>query len=286
MTDKSIYHDEQLRNEIRLKAKNDDGVDLTEAQIHLCIMLMEKMKISYFHGHMWPNRRKRDGEEVMTWALTADGHRAVARRHGLAGIDEPQWEVDEHGKLISAKVVVYRRNHIDDGPSRFERYVGVAYYDEFVERKYSGEPNYQWSRRPRNQLAKCAEMQALSRGFPETGTETVIMTYHALRTRRRIGPDTRARAGPGARGRLRCTVPRWGAGTRARTEVRIAAAPARGDPPTASRVLRQVQWRRRDLVARVLRRTVRGARQGGEDGRVALRAVAHRAAAGAHRSGG
>jgi hypothetical protein len=174
MTDtKTISHDEHLRNEIRLKARNDDGAELTEAQIHMCIMMMEKMQVSYFHGHMWPNRRKRDGVEVLTWALTADGHRAVARRHGLAGIDEPIWEVDEAGGLICARVTVYRRNHVSDGPSRFEQYAGVAYYDEFVERKYSGEPNYQWSRRPRNQLAKCAEMQALSRGFPETGTETV-----------------------------------------------------------------------------------------------------------------
>jgi hypothetical protein len=174
-TGDTVYDDLLLRKEIRLKAFYDSGVELSEDLITMGIMFMEKMKVSFFHGHVWINRRKSDGEIRTTWELTADGHRAIARRHGLAGIDAPHWAMKEDGKTpLFASVTVYRRVGTWSSPHSFERYTGVAYYDEFVEKTREGVPNWQWSRRPKNQLAKCAEVQALSKGFPETGTDTVF----------------------------------------------------------------------------------------------------------------
>ncbi len=104
-----------------------------------------------------------------SWDLTIDGARAIAHRHGLCGIDKPVFKI--LGDLPDeVEVTVYRR-----GP-RGERYpfTGAVRYDEFVQKvKYDGkwQPNRMWKNSPFNQLAKCAEAQALRKGFQEIGDD-------------------------------------------------------------------------------------------------------------------
>lgn len=161
---KNIYDDEALRKEIWLKAKNDYDKELTDVHISMCILTMEHKRVSFLAGHLYPN----EVQGKLTWDLTADGRRCIAHQHGLAGVEPTVWKLAEDGSPLEATVTVLRRFVYDGGRSiTYERFTGTARWDEFVGTKYNGEVNYQWTKRPFNQLAKCGEMQALRRGFPE-----------------------------------------------------------------------------------------------------------------------
>jgi len=168
MNKKSIYDDELLRKEILMKAANDFDEKLSEDEISMCILTMERKRVSFFADHMWPNRRK----GKLIWSLTADGRRTIAHQNGLAGMDPPSFvEATGEGAGIRpevCRVTVYRKMPYNHGKGmHLCAYHGEARWNEFVGLKKSGEVNSQWKQRPYNQLAKCAEMQALRRGFPE-----------------------------------------------------------------------------------------------------------------------
>jgi phage recombination protein Bet len=101
-----------------------------------------------------------------------DGYRLIARRAAdKAGekLAEPEprwcgkdlqwleaWPFDE--PPAACKVVIYR-----DG----EPFAGVVNYREFVQVNRDGKPTSMWKRMPANQLAKCAEAQALRKAYPQ-----------------------------------------------------------------------------------------------------------------------
>ena len=166
----SMKNDKEYREQIRLKAKNDQQIDLTEEQIDMCIITEEQEKLSYFHGHLYinPRRTKVSGQWVnkVQWAKTIDGYRVLAQRNGLCRVDEPDWEDDDDGKLYACKVSIWRR-----GPDGYPEgpFVGIAHYHEFVQMvdevkdgRRTGKkiPNRQWRTSPMNQLSVCAERQA------------------------------------------------------------------------------------------------------------------------------
>lgn len=138
--------------------------------------------------------------EVATGAKGADGwpvkewrdcimpgiglYRTNASRTGqLAGIDEPifgdaQPMPGAESRQVPewCKVTVYRLV----GGQRVG-FTALEYWQENYATKGRGkiEPNAMWSKRPRGQLAKCAEAQALRKAFPELGSaptadETII----------------------------------------------------------------------------------------------------------------
>jgi hypothetical protein len=161
MARKTIYEDKILRREIELKAQNDFQERLSADEVSMCILTMERKRVSFFADHMWPNRR----QGKLVWSLTADGRRAIAHQNGLAGMDPIEFEVGENGYPTVARVKVYRLRA--GNPNIRDEYHGEARWEEFVEKRRDGSVNSQWKRRPFNQLGKCAEMQALRRGFPE-----------------------------------------------------------------------------------------------------------------------
>lgn len=167
----SMKNDKEYREQVRLKAKNDQNIDLTEEQIDMCIFTEEEEKLSYFHGHIYINPRnmKVDGRWItrVQWAKTIDGYRVLARRNGLCRVDEPAWQYDKDGDLFACRVSIWRR-----GPDGYPEgpFVGVAHYHEYAQLtdekdergKKTGKkvPNRQWLTSPMNQLAVCAERQA------------------------------------------------------------------------------------------------------------------------------
>jgi len=164
MSKKTIYEDKVLRREIEMKAANDFEEKLSADEISMCILTMERKRVSFFADHMWPNRRM----GKLSWSLTADGRRSIAHQNGLAGMDPPEFEEGADGRPLVCRVKVYRKMFYNNGQSvHLCAYHGEARWNEFVGLKRSGEVNAQWKQRPYNQLAKCAEMQALRRGFPE-----------------------------------------------------------------------------------------------------------------------
>ena len=95
-----------------------------------------------------------------------DGFRAIAGRDPrYAGSDEPEFGPMVHSDGIDhpeyAVVTVHKMVSGQRVP-----FVGKAYWDEFA-RKYQNKLGDMWASMPRNQLAKCAEGQALRKGFPE-----------------------------------------------------------------------------------------------------------------------
>lgn len=167
MSKKTIYEDKVLRREIEMKAANDFEEKLSADEVSMCILTMERKRVSFFADHLWPNRRM----GKLNWSLTADGRRAIAHQNGLAGMEPPEFEEgsgDGHGRPEVCRVKVYRKMFYNNGQSvHLCAYHGEARWSEFVGLKRNGEVNAQWKQRPYNQLAKCAEMQALRRGFPE-----------------------------------------------------------------------------------------------------------------------
>lgn len=111
---------------------------------------------------------KRGG--VMKVQVTVEGLRTVAMRTGFyAGQDEPMWRAKDGdwddiwpgpGVPFAAKVAVYRTDNTYRPAA-----VGKAHYSEFVQLDGRGNPTPMWKKMPANQLAKCAERQALIRAF-------------------------------------------------------------------------------------------------------------------------
>jgi phage recombination protein Bet len=110
-------------------------------------------------------RRSKDRNDnwVETWTsqVSIDGLRAIAQRTGLYdGQDEPTFERDKDGLILSARVAVYRKDW-----SRAA--VGVARWEEYVQTTRDGKPTKFWDTMPHVMIAKCAEALALRKAFPE-----------------------------------------------------------------------------------------------------------------------
>lgn len=117
-----------------------------------------------------------------------DGYRSIAARSGrYRGPDQrPDFEFDDAAKdpdtnplgLVSCAVTVFKQ----DDRGEWHGVVGVAYWDEYApiedvwgedpqtgKRRPTGKKKVKdmWAKMGRNQLAKCAEAQALRKGWPE-----------------------------------------------------------------------------------------------------------------------
>jgi phage recombination protein Bet len=106
----------------------------------------------------WDSQKKR-----MVWATqtSIDGLRSIAQRTGLYnGQDEPEYERDDKGKIVCAKVKAYRKDWARPA-------VGVAYWTEYVQTTKDGNVTKMWAEKPHLMLAKCAEALALRKAFPE-----------------------------------------------------------------------------------------------------------------------
>lgn len=98
--------------------------------------------------------------KVWSTQVSIDGLRAIAERTGkYDGQDEPEF-TERNGKVFSCKVRVYRKDWT-------RPVVGVAYWDEYVQKTKEGDVTVFWKRMPHVMLAKCAEALALRKAFPE-----------------------------------------------------------------------------------------------------------------------
>jgi phage recombination protein Bet len=121
-----------------------------------------------------------DPSEQQTRHLILPGiglYRMVAARAGCAGIDEPEFGPDVQEQLPDGpitypawcRITVHRR--LPSG--EIVHFTAREFWQENVARDpdaiHPNTPNAMWRRRPFGQLAKCAEAQALRKGFPEIG---------------------------------------------------------------------------------------------------------------------
>ena len=117
-----------------------------------------------------PTKRK------MNIVVTVDGQRTIAARLGDYRPDEnePSYTYDENLKgdtnplgIVKCSVTVWKQ----DKAANWFKVNGVAYWDEFAAiKKWGDKPAYLdglWGTKPRIMIAKCAESQALRKGWPD-----------------------------------------------------------------------------------------------------------------------
>lgn len=128
--------------------------DEFEAFLHFC----RRKRVDPLLKQAYATKRKmKDGSSVVAIMTSIEGLRAIAdRTREYAPGFEPEFVEDPKGKLIAAKVSV--KKYVQ---GEWHELKGVAYLAEFDQH------NFMWDRMPRNQLAKCAEAQALRKGWPE-----------------------------------------------------------------------------------------------------------------------
>lgn len=132
-------------------------------------MLMEVAKFRRLNPFLkqihFVKRKSKDDNgnwrETWTSQVSIDGLRSIAQRTGLYdGQDEPEYEHDKDGLILSAKVKVYRKDW--SRPA-----VGVARWSEYVQTTREGNPTKFWATMPYVMIGKCAEALALRKAFPE-----------------------------------------------------------------------------------------------------------------------
>lgn len=112
--------------------------------------------------HFVKRKANVNGKWIERWVsqVGIDGFRALAEETGrYDGQDEPEFERDDNGNLICAKVRVYKK-----GISR--PFVGVAYFSEYAQYTDGG-LTAMWRDKPHVMLAKCSEAQGFRKAFPQ-----------------------------------------------------------------------------------------------------------------------
>ena len=138
------------------------GLDPMQKPVHLVPMSVKKVGGG------------RDDYEWRDVVMPGIGlYRTQAARTGeLAGIDEPVFGPMKTGFGVEypdfCKVTVYRMI----GGQRVP-FTACEFWTEnyATAKRDSDQPNAMWRKRPRGQLAKCAEAQALRKAFPELGSQ-------------------------------------------------------------------------------------------------------------------
>lgn len=137
-----------------------------EAAIFKELCRLRKLNPYTKQVYFLPYEDRKNKRTNYTTIVSIDGFRTIAARTGLyEGQDEPIFNHDGNGKLVSVTQAVWRK-----GVARPT--VAVAFLEEYQEWKTDWETKKRvltdvWSRRPKGQLAKCAEALALRKAFPE-----------------------------------------------------------------------------------------------------------------------
>lgn len=150
--------------------------DISNAELAAFLHVCQRTKLDPFARQIYliPRWNAEAQREVFTPQTGIDGLRVIARRVADATGrwlsyygplwcgNDGQWRDVwlEEGPPAAAKMIISR------SPAAAEQFTGVATYREYCARKKDGTPFAMWAKMPANQLAKCAEAQALRKAFP------------------------------------------------------------------------------------------------------------------------
>lgn len=132
----------------------------TDPEVNYCVAVCNQLNLSPLLKHIhFVKRTGHDGKSAIATQTGIDGLRLSAQRSGeYAGSDRPVFE----GTSAIPEIAVVTVHRIVAGQR--VAFTGEATWSEF----YPKNPKNRamWDQMPKNQLAKCAEAQALRKGFP------------------------------------------------------------------------------------------------------------------------
>lgn len=137
---------------------------LDDSKFELLVEVARRAGLDPFRKHLY-------GLEFggkFTLLTGIDGFRAVARRNGLAGVDDAIHTYDEekdpkHRFPLTSTITVYRW-----GPNGTkEAYTATARFNEYAQMR-DGRPTGNWLSKPHVMLDKCAEALAYRKAFTES----------------------------------------------------------------------------------------------------------------------
>ena len=167
----AIRDDQKNWSERQLAVLQQTGIseEVTPQEMAGFLHVCQRTKLDPFARQIYliPRWNADAQREVFTPQTGIDGLRVIAHRSaGLLSYDGPWWCGNdgqwrdvwlEEGPPAAARIIV--RTAAGDFPA-------VATYREYCARKKDGTPFAMWAKMPANQLAKCAEAQALRKAFP------------------------------------------------------------------------------------------------------------------------
>lgn len=166
--------------------RNTIAKDANSTEFNLYVELCKARGLNPLlrHAYCFIFHKDKADKRQMVIVVSREGQRAIAERTGSYRPDEraPRFEHDETLKdqatnpagLVSAEVSVFKHSHGEWFPV-----TEVAYYEEYAPLKEiwdNGKPTGKyaldkskdgWRKMPRIMLAKCAEMAALRKAFPD-----------------------------------------------------------------------------------------------------------------------
>lgn len=142
-----------------------NSAKLNDSQFELLVEVARRAGLDPFRRHLYGLFF--DGKFTLVTGI--DGFRAVARRNGLAGVDEVKFTYDEekdpkHTYPETATVTVYR--WAENGQK--EAYTAVAHMREYRRYTKAGELQSNWKTKPHIMLGKCVKAQAFREAFTES----------------------------------------------------------------------------------------------------------------------
>jgi phage recombination protein Bet len=145
--------------------------DASDADLMVFLHYSQRTGLDPFSRQIYMIKRKQEGREVQTIQTGIDGFRIIAHRTklyrgrqsvewcGRDGKWRDVWLGGRQNPPHAARVTVLRADFAAPVSA-------VALYEEFVARKFDGNPNRMWSEKPAHMIAKCAEAAALRTAFP------------------------------------------------------------------------------------------------------------------------
>lgn len=169
----------------------------TDQELALFAEICKQTKLNPFTRQIYAQKRRSKDQRTQQWVekwsfeTSIDGARVVAERSGeYEGQVGPQW-CGQDGVWCdvwlskeppkAARVGVWKKGFR-------EPTWGTARWDEYVQVTKDGEPTSMWRKMPASQLAKCAEMLALRKGFPNDLSGVYAPEEMAQSENPQIGP--------------------------------------------------------------------------------------------------
>lgn len=149
----------EITNEQMNLIKNTIAKDATKDELGLFLYDCKRRGVHPLDRKIhFSIRKDKDGSRRYTPLVAIDFMRERADATGeLMGISEPEFTGKPKTEGFTAKVTVKRFRH-----GQIIDFVGIAKWEEF----YPGDAQgFMWRKMPHNQLAKCAEAQALRKAF-------------------------------------------------------------------------------------------------------------------------